>query len=125
MAMHKEATYKNIISSTKITELKVSSKFLYKSEMLVGKPSGKNTMLQDLRKKEMTYYKRQHFSVQNNLDEIRAFQNMINCIHKFQSLVTSMVDVHRQKPCVTSHIQRNALVPQFKNLSNVSALRHR
>jgi cell fate (sporulation/competence/biofilm development) regulator YmcA (YheA/YmcA/DUF963 family) len=61
----------------------------------------------------MTYYKGQDFSVQNNLDEIRTFQNMINGIHKFQSLVTSMEDVHRQKPCVTSHIQRNAFVTQF------------
>jgi hypothetical protein len=63
----------------------------------------------------MRYYKGQHFSVQNNLDEIRTFQNTINSINKFQSLVTSMVEVHRQKPCVTSHIQRNAFVTQFKN----------
>lgn len=61
----------------------------------------------------MTYYKGQQFSVQNNLDEIRTSQNMTGSIHKFQSLVTSMVDVHRQKPCVTSHIQGNAFVTQF------------
>jgi len=59
------------------------------------------------------YYKEQHFSVQNNLDEIRTFQNKKSSIHKFQSLVTSMMDVHRQKPCVTSHIQRNAFVTQY------------
>ena len=61
----------------------------------------------------MAYYKRQYFSVYNNQDEIRTFQIMLYSIHKFQSLVTSMVDVHRQKPCVTSHIQRNAFVTQF------------
>jgi hypothetical protein len=69
----------------------------------------------------VTYYKGQYFSVQNNLDKIRTFQNRITSIQKLQSLVTSMEDVHQQKPCVTFHIQRNAFVTQFyKSISCLS-----
>lgn len=54
------------------------------------------------RKRETTYNKGQNVSVQNNLDEIITFQNTINSIHKFQSLLTG--EEQNEYPYTRSHV---------------------